>query len=173
MFKKRLFCFWKIFKNRKGFTLTEVVVTLSILGIMAAISVPSYLSWLPRHRLQTSARQIYDDLNLVKIQAVKDNGNACIQFYPATDTYTIYIDVDGVTGYTAGVDTLIKGNVALEKDVHISGTSLTSDTCGFNNRGLLASDILPTIAQGQVSLTNPTTLVMRVDVNAAGGIRIL
>jgi hypothetical protein len=61
----------------------------------------------------------------------------------------------------------------LEKDVHISGTSLTSDTCGFNNRGLLASDILPAIAQGQVSLTNPTTLVMRVDVNAAGGIRIL
>jgi prepilin-type N-terminal cleavage/methylation domain-containing protein len=173
MCKKRSFYFWKTLKNRRGFTLTEVVVTLSILGIMAAISVPSYFSWLPRHRLQTSARQIYDDLNLVKIQAVKDNGNACIQFYPATDTYTVYIDVDGVTGYTAGVDTLIKGNVALEKDVNITGTSLTSDTCGFNNRGLLPSGILPAIVQGQVSLTNPTTDVLRVDVNAAGGIRIL
>jgi prepilin-type N-terminal cleavage/methylation domain-containing protein len=170
MFKKRLFCFFKILKNRTGFTMVEVAVTLSILGILTAIAVPSYLSWLPRHRLQTSARKIYDDMNLAKIQAVKDNGNACIQFYPATDTYTVYIDVDGVTGYTAGVDTLIKGNVALEKDVNITDTNFTSNTCGFNNRGLLPSGILPAIVQGQVRLTNPTTLV---DVNAAGGISIL
>ena len=85
MCKKKLFCFWELFKNRKGFTLTELTVTLSILGIMMAISVPSYFSWLPRHRLQTSARQIYDDLNLAKIRAVKDNTVACITFNAGND----------------------------------------------------------------------------------------
>ncbi|MDH3875137.1 MAG: prepilin-type N-terminal cleavage/methylation domain-containing protein, partial [Desulfobacteraceae bacterium] len=120
MYKKRSFCFWKTPKNRKGFTLTEVIVTLSVLGIMTAISVPSYFSWLPRHRLQTSVRQIYDDLNLAKMQAVKDNRNACIEFFSATETYTVYFDVDGITGYLNGTDIPIKSNVTLENDVDIT-----------------------------------------------------
>ena len=163
MYKKRSFCFWKIFKNRKGFTLTEVVVTLSILGIMMAISVPSYISWLPRHRLQTSVRQIYDDLNLAKMQAVKDNRNACIEFFSATETYTVYFDVDGITGYLNGTDIPIKSNVTLENDVDITA----ANTCEFNNRGM------STTGAPQVRLTNPTGLIMRVNVNVAGGISIL
>jgi len=163
MYKKRSFCFWKTPKNRKGFTLTEVIVTLSVLGIMTAISVPSYFSWLPRHRLQTSVRQIYDDLNLAKMQAVKDNRNACIEFFSATETYTVYFDVDGITGYLNGTDIPIKSNVTLENDVDITA----DNTCEFNNRGM------STTGAHQVRLTNPTGLIMRVNVNVAGGISIL
>jgi Tfp pilus assembly protein FimT len=169
MCKKRLFCFWKTLKNRRGFTLTEVVVILTILVIMTAISVPSYLSWLPKNKIQTSARQIYDDMNLAKIRAVKDNRITCIQFYPLTNTYTVFFDVDGVAGFLSGTDVPIKRNVALEKGVNFTITALTSNTCGFNNRGLLSTGF----ASGNVRLTNPTTLEMRVDVNTAGGISIL
>jgi type IV fimbrial biogenesis protein FimT len=169
MVKHRSLYFWKILKHRKGFTMTEVVVVLSLIGIMTAISVPSYFSWLPKHRLQTSVRQIYDDMNLAKIRAVKDNRNACIQFYPATETYTVFFDVDGIPGYLNGTDIPIKSNVTLENDVHITVTNLTANTCGFNNRGMLPAGF----ASGQVNFTNPTTLVMRVDVNIAGGISIL
>lgn len=161
MYKKRSFCFWKILKNRKGLTLTEVVVTLSILGIMAAISVPSYISWLPRHRLQTSTRQIYDDLNLAKIRAVKNNTDACITFNTVAETYTVFLDPDGSSSWTAG-DTMIKDNVTLENGVDITA----ANTCGFNNRGLFAAGPI------QVRLTNPTGLVMGVDVNVAGGISV-
>jgi prepilin-type N-terminal cleavage/methylation domain-containing protein len=169
MVKHRSLYFWKILKNRKGFTMTEVVVVLSLIGIMTAISVPSYFSWLPKHRLQTSVRQIYDDMNLAKIRAVKDNRNACIQFYPATETYTVFFDVDGIPGYLNGTDIPIKSNVTLENGVDITVTTLTADTCGFNNRGMLPAGF----ASGKVNFTNPTTLVMRVDVNIAGGISIL
>jgi len=163
MFKKRLFCFWKIFKNKKGFTLTELTVTLSILGVMTAISVPSFISWLPRHKLQTSARQIYDDLNLAKIRAVKDNTVARITFDAGNGNYTVFLDVNGDSTYTNGVDTLIKGPVTLENAVDITA----ANTCGFNNRGLR------TTAQTQVvRLTNPTNIIMRIDVNTAGGISI-
>lgn len=170
MFKKRSFCFFKRLKNRKGFTLTELVVIFAILGIMMAISVPSFISWLPKHRLQTSVRQIYDDLNLAKIRAVKDNRNTCIQFYPLTETYTVFFDVDGVAGYLNGTDTPIKRNVTLENGVDITGTTLaaTADTYGFNNRGMLSAGF----ASGQVSLTNPTGVVSGVNVNTAGNISV-
>jgi len=173
MFKKSSFWFFEILNNRKGFTLTELAVTLSILGIMMAIAVPSFFSWLPRHKLQTSARQIYDDMNLAKIRAVKDNRNACIQFFPNTNTYTVFFDVDGIPGYLSGTDIPIKSNVPLENGVDITGTTLTTNTCGFNNRGMLPTGFAPALKQGQVSLTNPTNLPVSVNVNAAGGISVI
>jgi len=173
MVKKRSFCFFKILKHRKGVTMTEIAVVLSLIAIMTAIAVPSYISWLPRHKLQTSVRQIYDDMQLAKIRAVKDNRNACITFNTVAETYTVFFDVDGIAGYLNGTDILIKGNVTLENGVDITGTTLTADTSGFNNRGLLPTGVAPALAQGQVSLTNPTGLVMRVNVNAAGGISVI
>ena len=68
--------------NKKGFTLVEIVVTISILSILTAITIPTYISWLPKHRLQTSVRQIYDDLNLAKMEAVRTNTVAVAIFYP-------------------------------------------------------------------------------------------
>jgi len=171
MVKKRSFCFWKILKNRKGFTLTEVTVVLSLLGIMSAISVPSYISWLPRHRLQTSVRQIYDDMNLAKIRAVKDNTDACITFNTGAATYTVFLDSNSNAIQDDGVGTILKNNVALENGVVITTTTftLTPNTSGFNNRGML-----PTLVDsGQVRLTNPTGLLMGVNVNAAGSISIV
>jgi type IV fimbrial biogenesis protein FimT len=163
MHKKRSFSFWKIFKNRKGFTMTEVVVVLSLLGILTAIAIPSFISWLPRHRLQTSARQIYDDLNLAKIRAVRANIDSCITFNIGNGNYTVFLDVNGDSTYTNGVDTLIKGPVTLENGVNITA----ANTCGFNNRGM-STAAGPT----QVSLTNPTGVVTNVNVNTVGNITV-
>jgi type IV fimbrial biogenesis protein FimT len=153
--------------NKKGFTLAEVAVTLSILSIMTAISIPTYISWLPKHRLQTSARQIYDDLNLAKMEAVKRNTDVCITFNPGTETYRVFVDSDSSGSFTAG-DTILKNNVALEHDVTITNTTFTNDTIGFNNRGLPSTVING--SDDEVRLTNPTGVVSRVKVNIAGGI---
>jgi len=162
MHKKRSFCFWKKLKNRKGFTMTEVVVVLSLLGILTAIAIPSFISWLPRHRLQTSTRQIYDDLNLAKIRAVRANIDSCITFNVGNDNYTVFLDVNGDSTYTNGVDTLIKGPVWLENGVNITA----ANTCGFNNRGMSTAGVT------QVSLTNPTGVVTNVNVNTVGNITV-
>lgn len=169
MHKKRSFCFWKMLKHSKGFTITEVVVTLSVLGIMTAISIPSYISWLPRHRLQTSVRQIYDDMNLAKMQAVRSNTVAVAIFTPATNQYTIFLDTNGNWALDGG-EPRIRQNASLENGVSITGTTLAAHTCGFNNRGMLPAGAVP----GVVQLTNPTNILMGVEVmNTAGGIRIV
>jgi prepilin-type N-terminal cleavage/methylation domain-containing protein len=168
MCKKKLFCFWKLFKSRKGFTLTELTVTLSILGIMTAISVPSYFSWLPRHRLQTSARQIYDDLNLAKIRAVKDNIVAVAKFSQLNNNYSIFLDANGTWSVDA-TETKIRENASFENGVSIANITFPFNTIGFNNRGMLPTGAAP---GGQIDLTNATGIIMRVSVNTAGNISI-
>ena len=141
---------------------------MSLIGIMMAIAVPSYISWLPRHRLQTSVRQIYDDLNLAKIRAVKDNTVAVILFKPASNDYDIFLDTSGNWAYDGG-EPLIRQSASLETGVTITGTTLPFNTCGFNNRGMLPAGVAP---GGQVSLTNATGVVSGVNVNTAGNITV-
>ena len=120
--------------NNKGFTLTELTVALAVLGIMSAISIPSYFSWLPRHRLQTSVRQIYDDMNMARSMAVKNNTTAVAIFDISNDTYTIFLDTVENWAYDSS-ETVIS-NGTLENDVDITGSTLTSHTYGFNSRGM-------------------------------------
>lgn len=162
MVKKRSFCFFKILKHRKGVTMTEIAVVLSLIAIMTAIAVPSYISWLPRHKLQTSVRQIHDDMQLAKIRAVKDNTDTCITFSILNDTYTVFLDNNGNGLPDDGAATILRNNATLENGVIITA----ANTCGFNNRGMF------TAGPGGVTLTNPTGLVMGINVNIAGGIGI-
>ena len=123
--------------------MTEVLVALSILGIMIAISVPSYISWLPRHRLQTSVRQIYDDLNLAKIRAVKDNTVAVVIFRPASNDYDIFLDTVLPNWALDGGEPVIRQNASLENGVTITGTTLPANSTGFNYRGMLPAGAAP------------------------------
>jgi prepilin-type N-terminal cleavage/methylation domain-containing protein len=148
--------------NKKGFTMAEVLVTISILAIMAAISIPTFISWLPTHRLQTSARQIYDDLNLAKMEAVRRNTDVCITFNNVNNNYKVFVDTNGDGLQNDGASTILKNNVTLENGVTISN----SITIGFNNRGMTAT------APGNINVTNPTGIIMRISVITSGNVSI-
>jgi prepilin-type N-terminal cleavage/methylation domain-containing protein len=151
--------------NNKGFTLTELTVTLAIFGIMSAISIPSYFSWLPRHRLQTSVRHIYDDMNMARSRAVKTNADIGIQFNTSNDNYRIFRDTDQDQTLDAGETVISTGTV--ENDVDITGSTFTNNTYGFNSRGMSAG------GTGEVRLTNSSGLFLGVRVNTSGCLTII
>jgi type IV fimbrial biogenesis protein FimT len=153
--------------NNKGFTLTELTVTLAVLGIMSSISIPSYFSWLPRHRLQTSVRHIYDDMNMARSTAVKTNSDIGIQFIPSNETYRIFIDANQDQTFDTG-DTILSTGT-LENDVDIT-ESTPNNTYVYNSRGMSAdtsSDFY------DVYLTNSTGLFFRVRASVAGSLSIM
>ena len=155
--------------NKKGFTLIEITVTLAILGIISAIAIPSYFSWLPKYRLQTSVRHIYDDLNMARSGAVRTNIVAVAIFNIPNDNYTIFLDTSG-NGILDGSETVIS-NGRLEDGVDIYGSTFSSNTLGFNNRGMPATAL--TGQDDSVFLRNPSGLYMGVRVNTAGGLTII
>ncbi|MBW2568664.1 MAG: GspH/FimT family pseudopilin [Deltaproteobacteria bacterium] len=56
-----------------GFTLIELIVIIAIMSVLAGIAVPSFLSYMPKHRLNGAARQVMGDLMAARMKAVKEN----------------------------------------------------------------------------------------------------
>jgi Tfp pilus assembly protein FimT len=77
-------------KRAKGFTLIELLGTFVILGIMLLIAVPAFSTWLPNYRLRSAARDVYSNMQLAKLGAVKENTTWRIVFDTGAGSYSIW-----------------------------------------------------------------------------------
>ncbi len=67
-------------KRQRGFTLTELLVTIAVFGILAAIAIPSFFSWMPSLRLNGAARLVMGDLMAARMKAVSQNNRFRVIF---------------------------------------------------------------------------------------------
>ena len=76
--------------DKKGFTLSELLVSMAVFAILSSISIPFFSSWLPNYRLKSSVRDIYNDMSTGKLRAIKERSVAVILFSIPNDTYTYF-----------------------------------------------------------------------------------
>lgn len=63
-------------KNQNGFTLTEMVIIGLVVGIFAAIAVPSFLGWLNRKKVDDVLAQVEGAIKEAQSEAIKQ-GQIC------------------------------------------------------------------------------------------------
>jgi len=82
-----------------GFTLTELLITITIAAILAAIAVPSFARLIRDTRLATSANSVVSVLNLARSEAAKRGTNVRVQSSTGTTAWqggwTVYVDTNG------------------------------------------------------------------------------
>ena len=81
-----------LMKKNSGFTLMEMMIVIAIIGITAAIAIPNVISYLPKHRLNGGARDVYSAMQYARLKAVKERTPVSINFNPGANSFTVFDD---------------------------------------------------------------------------------
>jgi len=121
--------------NSKGFTLLELIIVITIVGITMAIAVPGFRTMIANNRISSSASDFASALQLAKAEAVArvNSVTICKKNSASTDCAT-----DG--DWSQGWIVLSGGNVllvheALHADITFGGEEGVDDSITFRPSG--------------------------------------
>ncbi len=79
-------------KKRPGLTMIELLVTIGVIGIVAATTVPAYASMRNSVGLSSAARQLVSTLREAQNKSItsQDNAQFGVKFDSGAKTYTLY-----------------------------------------------------------------------------------
>ncbi len=75
--------------DRAGFTYIELVITLLVMGILAAVAAPSYRSALAYRRTDMAARRIKADLQYASSVTLQNSRDCIVRFNPGSNSYEL------------------------------------------------------------------------------------
>lgn len=78
-------------KNTKAFTLAEVLITLGVIGIIAAMTIPTLIQSYRNHVVETRLKKVYSVMNQAIQRAEADFGAKELWEYERADFFETYI----------------------------------------------------------------------------------
>ena len=123
----------KIRRNTRGFTLTELMIAVSIFGLIAVLSVPNYTRFMHGWRLNGETQQLASALRTARSSAVMKNIDVVFSFDTDTNTYSWYEDTNGNGSLDNGE--YESAEYDLGETVEISAYTLSSTTLTFGSKG--------------------------------------
>lgn len=131
-------------KKNKGFTLIELIITLTVIGILVALVAPNMGSFVVSNRLTTQANELVTDINLARSEAIKQASNVGV-CASSTGTgctgswqsgWIMFRDGDSSLTWTAAADSVLRTHESLSGSNTLSGPTTI---VVFSKSGLLAN----------------------------------
>jgi len=129
-------------RNKKGFSLLELMIVIAIIAIVSAVAIPALLSWLPGYRLRAAVRDLKSDMVLSRLRAIRENASVATNFNTGGNSYTIFVD-DGAGGGVADNWVQDGDEVRLKQvvipngvDMYEASFAFGNPQCRFTGRGL-------------------------------------
>lgn len=144
-------------RNQAGFTMIELLVTVSIVGILAALSLPSFLNTVESMTTNSQAKTLLTTLNLARSEAIRrganigicatDDGADCAADEWASGWMVFQDnndDADGLAGSVDAGDEIIRvyENLAGNNTMTFTVDLFEYDSQGFNATGALQTILI-------------------------------
>jgi type IV fimbrial biogenesis protein FimT len=156
-------------RKKSGFTIIELMVIIAIISILATVAIPNFFAWRPKRQLSAAAKDVFSVMQYARSRALKDNASVGLEFDPANEEYTVFLD--NGAGANAGNGTQDGDEPTVKSGRMPPGINLVSTDFGdkvrFDSRGLLNN------AGGVVELKNSLGVTKKIEVIRTGNSRIL
>src|SRR5439155_8115026 len=130
-----------------GFTLTEIMITVGILGLLLIIAVPNYLDWNRKYKLKDAVAMLHGNIGMSRMYAINRNTTVTVTiaqpaatspvtvtFRTSAGAYVIPpLTLDSEVSLTNATNATVGGGVNSPQDVQFSSMGLRRDTGNANN----------------------------------------
>ena len=80
--------------RRRGFTLVELMITVSVIAILGLVVAPGIFAYIPKYRVDRAAKALAVEMSLARMRAIARNRTHHVAFDPSAQTVTVYQDDD-------------------------------------------------------------------------------
>jgi type IV fimbrial biogenesis protein FimT len=150
-----------------GFTLTEIMIAVAVLGVLTALAVPNFRQLLRNYEVRGAAEAVAIGLQKARGEAV--SRNATVQFVLGTGTsWTVSVVGGGTVDSRSSADSPNATMTGVASDLSTTATTLT-----FNNIGLIVANADASQLLRRVTFSaSGASESLRVEIGAGGSSRV-
>jgi len=122
--------------NNRGITLIELIIVISIIGILLIALGFSFEGWMGGYRVESQTKEMYVDLMNARARAMERNRLHVVDF-PSTTQYRIREDTDEDNV----PDTILQSfPKTVQYMLNCNGSGILATTFSFDTRGIVSPD---------------------------------